>query len=865
MGESVQCPNCGREYPLNATLLGRIVQCRTCGQAFRINPVVEAESTKPEVASPPKSRVAPPERPVSPQPLRDKPADDPPPDKRRQSSEDEDDEEEEDDETSVAVPAIVYEDISALQSNWEVAVRKLNFRSPEDVANFLVGHKLMLAVISVAFLSLILFTQVSEGLYGLVLFVMGLALTPFGLLPMPQANESRSGFYFAFVAVIWMALGLLMRAMGGRLLPPMEGMSAPMVLGVFAMLIVGILAVTGGIVAISLLFRRFGFFRTGAWLYMIGLVLLPLIWRSCPQSLKDQVSFQAIVQSAFGAGSAGAGWGPAGHPLANDPQMLRLVERHGLNRVVTLELDGLAADKAEGILSHLRTNTKCDGFVGPPVDNRPTVVVAPWGQPKTLADKIDFGTVTNIDSERRILSIKTDLSKLEPPAAPKAVAAAAAPAAGEANAPAAPAPPAPQASPPETAQALLELLNTTEGPNRIAILDTLDVVGGDSMTPTFIDLLKDKDPEFRKKVLDILARRGDPRAILPMVRLLAEANSGVEEALVRMGPAAELGILDLLGELDEAAGVRACQVLGRIGSDRSLPALKQLAGKNNTALSSAATEAIQAIARRASGSAPMPRPTPKSEKPSAPVKPPASPSETPPAPAKPPESSKPDRPMLAADKESLDTALAALRLDDAQRKVAGEQLRQIPPDKARAKQVGDALVRALGETRDADARASLIHALAAWYTPETLPVLLEGLRDENLFVRHKTIEALGTLRDEQAIRALADCLGDANLSVPATRALVAMGPTAEKTVLKYAEHPDRQVRLQAVRVLGQIGTERALPSLSRLSRVGDPMLRWAIDDAIQSIRYRRSDPNAPTETKPSDLKDLNPPDGRKVE
>lgn len=882
MGETVKCPGCGREYPLNATLLGRIVQCRTCGQAFRINPVVEAESVKPELATPPSPQVAPPparvappqQQAVPPQPRSSKPADQRA-DEVETNNDLLDEEEDEEDASSVPVPSLVYEDISALQSNWEAAVRKLNFRRPEDVANFLAAHKLMLAVISVAFLSLIIFTQVSEGVYGLVLFVMGLALTPFGLLPVPQANESRSGFYVAFVALVWMAIVLLLRAINGELLPAMDGLSPPTVLGVYAALIAGILAATGGIVGVSLLFRRFGFFQAGAWLYMIGLVLLPLVWSSCPQSLKDSVSLEAWIRGSFGSGEAVVNFGPGVHPLAGNPQMTGLVKHHGVNRVVTLELDGFPADRADAVLTHLRNQTKCEGFVAPPSDRGTTIVLAPWGQPQSLAAKIDFGTVTKIDSELRVLSIKADLAKLNASVKPANanVATTAAPsgiASTQQNADMQGTDPQrqheagkqtePKQPPKETTQTLLALLATTQGPNRLAILDTLDVVGGDQIVPTLIDLLKDKDPEFRKKVVDILVRRGDPRAIEPMVRLLGQPDSGVDEALVRMGPAAELGILDLLAELDAAACVRACQVLGRIGSDRCLSPLKQLSRHSNPVVSVAAADAIQAIGRRTGGSEPTaPVRPPEKAKPSSPA------SDRLPAPVKPPEVS-PPTPSMVAGKGQLSDALAALRTGDAERKEAGQQLRQMTPDRTRGKEVADALVRTLGETRDAETRVSLIQALATWYTPETLPVLLEGLRDENLFVRHKTIEALGTVRDEQVIRILAEGLGDANLSMLAAQALSAIGPMAEKTVLKYAEHPNPQLRLQAVRVLGQIGTEKSIATLTRVARTNDAMLRWAVDDATRSIRGRRSDRGDNADGKqPEEAKDLEVPGMRNVE
>jgi HEAT repeat protein len=144
-------------------------------------------------------------------------------------------------------------------------------------------------------------------------------------------------------------------------------------------------------------------------------------------------------------------------------------------------------------------------------------------------------------------------------------------------------------------------------------------------------------------------------------------------------------------------------------------------------------------------------------------------------------------------------------------------------------------------------RGVLLQAMAVWYTPETLPILFEGLRDQNPFVRHKAIEALGSIRDERAIRALADCLGGD--SMEAAQALCAIGPAAERVVIEYAKHPNAVVRYQAIKVLGRIGTRASVPVLSRMTRMGDPMMRWAAEEAMRAIRDRRTDREEPAEEK----------------
>jgi len=55
-------------------------------------------------------------------------------------------------------------------------------------------------------------------------------------------------------------------------------------------------------------------------------------------------------------------------------------------------------------------------------------------------------------------------------------------------------------------------------------------------------------------------------------------------------------------------------------------------------------------------------------------------------------------------------------------------------------------------------------------------------------------------------------------------------------VIKYAKHPNAVVRHQAIKVLGRIGARASVPVLSRMTRMGDPMMRWAAEEAMRASR-----------------------------
>ena len=121
--------------------------------------------------------------------------------------------------------------------------------------------------------------------------------------------------------------------------------------------------------------------------------------------------------------------------------------------------------------------------------------------------------------------------------------------------------------------------------------------------------LNTKDQTTRTVVIKALGRLKDKRAAEPLADALAmgqmdqlQNNYGrsgdAADALVRIGAAAEPAVLGLLKERNNATRWQACGILKRIGTAKSLPALKELSLAPSKELSEAASEAYRSIEAR---------------------------------------------------------------------------------------------------------------------------------------------------------------------------------------------------------------------------------------------------------------------------
>jgi HEAT repeat protein len=105
--------------------------------------------------------------------------------------------------------------------------------------------------------------------------------------------------------------------------------------------------------------------------------------------------------------------------------------------------------------------------------------------------------------------------------------------------------------------------------------------------------------------------------------------------------------------------------------------------------------------------------------------------------------------------------------------------------------------------------------------PEAEPAFLEGLKSTRASTRLKSILGLKAIKSEKALAAIGELfLGECppDLRSAAADYLKAQGLRAEDVLLKGLESKENVVRLPSIQTLGEIGSDKALPRISRLFR-----------------------------------------------
>jgi len=131
---------------------------------------------------------------------------------------------------------------------------------------------------------------------------------------------------------------------------------------------------------------------------------------------------------------------------------------------------------------------------------------------------------------------------------------------------------------------------------------------------------------------------------------------------------------------------------------------------------------------------------------------------------------------------------------------------------------------------DADARWWAVRALAGFPAEQAGKLLVTGLADPEVSVRHCAALALSTQPHAPAIGPLLDLLGsqDSLLARLAGDALVASGSHAVQGLLEIIAQDSAQVKGEAARALALIGDTRAIPTLFRLLESESALLEhWA--------------------------------------
>ena len=140
------------------------------------------------------------------------------------------------------------------------------------------------------------------------------------------------------------------------------------------------------------------------------------------------------------------------------------------------------------------------------------------------------------------------------------------------------------------------------------------------------------------------------------------------------------------------------------------------------------------------------------------------------------------------------------------RKIVAMWLCQTPVNEARRREVAEGLTLLLTDGRP-DVRLAGLKALGIWGTSNDVPAMIRAVDDDSNDVRQLAMQTLVQLKDPRGVDAIAGRLTNFFDRDQATRALQDAGPAAEKAVVRYYHHKDREVRERARRLLKEYNTK----------------------------------------------------------
>ena len=147
---------------------------------------------------------------------------------------------------------------------------------------------------------------------------------------------------------------------------------------------------------------------------------------------------------------------------------------------------------------------------------------------------------------------------------------------------------------------LAERIGTTENHAQSAIVRLFTLYATPQHVPRLLGLLKTSDIPARTEAIQALGRLKEKRASEPLAEMVARGSDygSAEEALKQIGPPAEEAVLRLLQEKHLETRRRACEILQRIGTRRSLEPLREVVLASDETLGNAARQAVQEIQAR---------------------------------------------------------------------------------------------------------------------------------------------------------------------------------------------------------------------------------------------------------------------------
>jgi hypothetical protein len=155
----------------------------------------------------------------------------------------------------------------------------------------------------------------------------------------------------------------------------------------------------------------------------------------------------------------------------------------------------------------------------------------------------------------------------------------------------------------KVAKALESLMLHSENVgHRAAAAGALKNWGTEASVPSLLKALSDDWVGTRANAAEALCKYAPKNAVKPVAQLLASPHTrgSAAKCLKAIGPDAEDAVLAYIGNGDAWTRSEVCQLLGAIGTRKSLPALKKAILDDNWMVNNHAREAVKAIEARES-------------------------------------------------------------------------------------------------------------------------------------------------------------------------------------------------------------------------------------------------------------------------
>jgi S1-C subfamily serine protease/HEAT repeat protein len=358
---------------------------------------------------------------------------------------------------------------------------------------------------------------------------------------------------------------------------------------------------------------------------------------------------------------------------------------------------------------------------------------------------------------------------------------------------------------------LIEELSNSDFTRQLPALKALSKWGTNNSIPKLSELVGSNNISVSFEAIRTLGATGSPDAIPALVEALRSRTKGSQasQALVKFGAACEEQVVGVLGEPDNNTFRYACDVLRKVGSQKSVDALEAaLAATDDFGRKSSAGRALTDARKRAEIAA--------ATKASGGLS--------------------PDDLKLAAALKTLANETAT----DTERTRALIDIQAVKPMESVREQVETALLEVVnGQNKSLQTTA--VSALNSWATIRSVRAMLTLAQDATFTLKPIVMSIVERTADVTSSETLAGMAADPLSQNWAIRTLKRTGlnANAETLLIKHLENANETTSSEIVDVLGQHGTEDSLAALEAALNDADLTQRFvSAATAIARIRVR---------------------------